>query len=204
MKEKEKSFSRKRKKKKINKEDKEEKIIHYYVVAGRAGVIFLDSMFQKLSEEEKKEKEKNNFNIEEDIAYRSVIQLNEKEIAVSSNAILDGGKDKLIIYDISNKKMQKELEGYSFIISDNGMYLLSPDILLCACKKYLQNQKNGILLILLPPSGAITPTITGSIICLELSVARTKGRRHSTPACGKIRATVPSYLRFGSYLYLST
>ena len=29
------------------------------------------------------------------------------------------------------------------------MYLLSPDILLCACKKYLQNQKNGILLILL-------------------------------------------------------
>ena len=149
IKEKEKSFSRKRKKKKGNKEDKEEKIIDYYIVAGRKGVIFFDTMFQNLSEEEKKEKEKNNFNIEEEVTYRSIIQINENEFAASSNAILSGGEDKLIIYDLSDKTIQKVIKGYSFVTSDNGLYLLSQNILLCACKKYLQNQKNGILLILL-------------------------------------------------------
>ena len=48
----------------------------------------------------------------------------------------------------------KKIEGYSFRISSNGLSLMPREetqsnnkILLCACKKYLSNQKNGILLV---------------------------------------------------------
>lgn len=74
--------------------------------------------------------------------------------ALSSNKILSGGKDKLIIYNSNSQKIIKKFEGYSFVLKSNGLSLMPREetktknkTLLCACKKYDSSQKNGILLV---------------------------------------------------------
>ena len=51
----------------------------------------------------------------------------------------------------SQNIMNLKIKGYSFIYSTNGLSMMSNSsnniILLCACKKYINNQKNGILLV---------------------------------------------------------
>ena len=76
-------------------------------------------------------------------------------MALASNRVLPGGKDKLIFYNVKSKKKNKsEIENYSFNMNEHSMSLITwgkkesnEKILVCACKKYLQGQKNGILLI---------------------------------------------------------
>ena len=85
--------------------------------------------------------------------YRGGIKLNNYVCAFTSNSVLPKGKDKLIIYDIESKKIIKEINNYSFTVSSNSLAKIkfnddkSKKCLLCGCKKYFQNQKNGILLI---------------------------------------------------------
>ena len=54
----------------------------------------------------------------------------------------------------SGRIYDKEIKNYSLIYSNNGLSLIPREeidtenkILLCACKKYIKNQKNGILLV---------------------------------------------------------
>ena len=61
---------------------------------------------------------------------------------------------KFIIYNVNSEKIEKEINlNYSINLSKNSLTLIEMNnndnnkILLCACKKYLKNQKNGILLI---------------------------------------------------------
>ncbi len=67
--------------------------------------------------------------------------------------MITNGKDILVFYDIKNKNIlypEKEIK-YSFNTGENGLLLMkledNKEILLCACKKYMTSQKNGILLI---------------------------------------------------------
>ena len=87
-------------------------------------------------------------------AYKGAIKINENFVALTSNKILEKGKNILQIYNCNSQKLIKEIKGYSFIISTNGLALVPKEeikeknrILLCACKKYEKNQKNGILLV---------------------------------------------------------
>ena len=89
-----------------------------------------------------------------DKTYRGAIKISDKIVALSSNIIIPNGENKLIFYNIKSKKISNEISGYSFTISNNNLALMSREdinknnqILLCACKKYTNNQKNGILLI---------------------------------------------------------
>jgi len=80
---------------------------------------------------------------------------------LKSNKICSMGNDNIFIYNlVSHKRVYNELDEYSFVYSQNGLTILNIDIkneknnniitkkiLLCACKKYIENQKNGILLI---------------------------------------------------------
>jgi len=86
------------------------------------------------------------------------IQINKNIIALTSNKIISKGKDKLIFYHLYGKKICETIEGFSHILSINSLTLLpisrksleSQDkmkYLVCACKKYSKNQKNGILFI---------------------------------------------------------
>lgn len=82
------------------------------------------------------------------------IKINGKTAAFISNNIIHNGENKLIIYDIESMKIVKKIEGYSFVLSSNGLCLMPREeiesnnkILLCACKNYSNEQKNGILLV---------------------------------------------------------
>ena len=86
-------------------------------------------------------------------AFRGGIKIDDNRIAFSSNSTLPKGNDKLIFYDIRYCKIVKQIESYSFTISTNSLFLITINkdknskILLCGCKAYNKNQKNGILLI---------------------------------------------------------
>ena len=84
-------------------------------------------------------------------AFRCGIKINEDIFALSSNSILPNGKDILIFYNITTNEF-KEINGYSFTVCTNNLALMthretSSNVLLCGCKQYKKNQKNGILLI---------------------------------------------------------
>ena len=86
--------------------------------------------------------------------YRGGIRINDKTVALTSNSILNNGEDKLIFYNTKSKKISNIIEGYSFNISINNLALIPREeiksnnkILFCACKRYNNNKKNGILLI---------------------------------------------------------
>ena len=89
-----------------------------------------------------------------DISFKCGTKINDNYLALSSNSILSNGKDKLFIYDIKNKTIIQELDG-SFYCGINCLNILDIDcldignkkILLCACKKYISGQKNGIMVI---------------------------------------------------------
>ena len=86
---------------------------------------------------------------------KSGIKVNNT-IIFKSNKIVSNGEDKLFFLDINSNQIfttniNKE---YSFIYFANGLTLIPKKekmpknrILLCACKKYLRFQKNGILLL---------------------------------------------------------
>ena len=90
-------------------------------------------------------------------SYKGGIRINENLVALTSNKILSNGEDKLIIYNINTKKKIIDIENYSFALSQNNLSLINiPEsfekyyenkkLIICACKKYLSSQKNGILL----------------------------------------------------------
>jgi len=102
----------------------------------------------------------------DDKTYFGAYKISDNIISLSSNNLLPGGEDGIIFYNTNTKKTtngKNDIEGYSPIISSSGLSLITKDniivnskknktqksnkILLCACKKYLQKQKNGILIM---------------------------------------------------------
>ena len=82
-----------------------------------------------------------------------LIQIDEKRIAFTSNMIIPNGTDNLFIYDL-DAKVLKSIDNHSFIASPNGLavfdFMENNDkklYLICACKKYVDGQENGILLV---------------------------------------------------------
>ena len=106
--------------------------------------------------------------------YRGAIKIGEDLLALTSNSVAVNGEDTLVFYDLSKiepkkkgrkyepKLMEIYKDDYSFIFTNHGLALINfredkeeknnnvnykNKILLCACKKYLSHQKNGILLV---------------------------------------------------------
>ena len=84
--------------------------------------------------------------------YIGGVILDNNLIALTSNKVLlPNGEDIIIFYDIINQKIINKANNYSFVNGINGLVFINLEenkkILLCACKKYMENQKNGILLI---------------------------------------------------------
>ena len=86
---------------------------------------------------------------------KSIIKINDEILAFKSCDLYDINKNKIIFYDIKKfEEYPKVISGYSFIHTPYGLSVVGEDgpppknkILLCACKKYSEGQKNGILLI---------------------------------------------------------
>ena len=126
----------------------EEKTIKNLIIAGRNGIICFEDMFQ---DDSNSNPESKYHNLISDKTYRGLIQINEDHLAFTSNAVLPGGEDKLIIYNLPKNAIKEYIDGYSYIASSNGMAVIDKDnkkFLLCACKKYLSKQNNGILLVI--------------------------------------------------------
>ena len=129
-------------------EEYEEKIVKHTVIIGRNGLIDIKNAFYTND----LYIGKSNFppyNILIDGIYRNIIKLNEHNLAITSNSVFPGGENILIIFNLFKKEIKEKIEGYSFIASTNGMSVISEKFLLCACKRYLEGQKNGILFVIL-------------------------------------------------------
>ena len=88
------------------------------------------------------------------IAYGG-IKITDDILAITSNQVLSKGENKLIFF---NSRLQKflnnlEVKNYSFILSENNCALMdipkqeNSKLLLIACKKYIKDDRNGILLL---------------------------------------------------------
>ena len=117
-----------------------------YIVIGEKGIYHFDSLNTHYNFL--------NYRIDE-TPFRGCIKINDDYIVLTSNSILPNGKDLLYIYDINSKSFIQQLN-YSFIIGVNGLILMdilqennnkNKQLILCACKKYTELQKNGILII---------------------------------------------------------
>ena len=121
-----------------------------YIVVGKRCTSYFTDLFLENSKKEPKE-----FQLFDDKSCFNSIKINDNVIALVSNNIFPNGENALLFYNLKKKKLlMNEIKGYSFIMSQNGLELmpiLSNDnkkrILLCACKRYIPGQKNGILLV---------------------------------------------------------
>ena len=119
-----------------------------YVIYGEKGIWHFDKSLFSLDMNIHKKNPKYN---KDKRNYKSGIKINDNFIALTSNSVLPNGEDILVIYDTNNKIIIKEINN-SFVNGVNGLYFLEIEnekkkLLLCACKKYLSYQKNGILII---------------------------------------------------------
>ena len=116
-----------------------------YVICSEEGSFHFSDLFSKIIQSQKNK-------LFED-CYRDGFVINQNLVAFSSNKVRHSGGDHLKFYNPNSKKIAKEIENYSFILTSNGLYLIESDnrdnnkIFLAACKKYLDDQKNGILIV---------------------------------------------------------
>ena len=121
------------------------------IIAGKGGILCINNLFNKNIKYEK-------VKIMNDCEYRGLIQIDENLIAFTSNKTLSRGENILVIYDLSNNNIIYRKKA-SYITTTNGLSVLSPategdstnekreKYLICACKKYEEDQENGIMVI---------------------------------------------------------
>jgi len=130
----------------------------YYYSCCENGVFMLSSLLDQLQNKSK-------FPIYTDVLMKSAIKVNSNLLFFKSNNIASKGISKLKIFQYRQKKdipdyfeSAESDQEYSFVFSPSGQALMTyksndsiedPEnkIVLFACKKYIKNQKNGILLI---------------------------------------------------------
>ena len=124
-----------------------------FAMIGLNGSCYFAELFNKESKKIAK-------NIIINKTYRGGIRIKDNILALTSNSVAINGEDALIFYNHDKKtkknresRISSKIENFSFTFNCNGLALMPKDenkknrILLCACKKYLSHQKNGILLV---------------------------------------------------------
>jgi len=117
-----------------------------YIITGNNGIWNITNNFDSQIREKKQ--------LKENPPFIGGINIDNNTIALISNSIIPSGEDKLIFYNKFTNGVKKEINGHSFRISSNALSLIENEkdgkkykLLLCACKKYSKEQKNGILLV---------------------------------------------------------
>ena len=117
-----------------------------YIVIGEKGIFHFDSLNTRYNYLY--------YRIHE-MPFRGCIKINDDYIVLTSNSILqNGGDDLLCIYDTNINRLIHKIY-YSFTVGANGLILMdillennkNKQLILCACKKYKESQKNGIVII---------------------------------------------------------
>ena len=115
-----------------------------YILGGINGAMKIMDLFN-FNSAEKKMYKLINFSI------KTGLVINEQYVALISNEIIPKGANLLAICDLYKNKAKHLITDYSFNLSENSLSLIKFEndeiILLCACKKYKSNQRNGILIV---------------------------------------------------------
>ena len=116
-----------------------------YIICSDIGLYRVNDLFSRIIQTKS--------NLIERKIFNNGIKIKNNIIALTSNKVIRG-ENKISFYNINSQKEIKEIKGYSFVTTTNGLTLmkgLSKDennkTLLCACKKYQTGQKNGILVV---------------------------------------------------------
>ena len=119
-----------------------------YIILGPGGSIFYVDLYNDDKVDQFKITEK---------TYSSGSKINDTIACLASNQLLIEGEDKILFYNTESKEIcdKKVIEGFSFNISINCLYLFKKEskssngasLLFCACKKYKEDQENGILIV---------------------------------------------------------
>ena len=139
----------------------ENKEFNYILLGTKCGIHYINLFDSEDDKKEKKNKHKKKKNeIEKNIivenAYFGGLKISDNIYIMTSNSIIPGGEDSLLFYNVKKKNTSNKIDGYSFVISPNGISIMPREdknnkkdnrIILCACKKYKSGQKNGILLV---------------------------------------------------------
>ena len=133
---------------------------NYILLGSKCGIHYINLFDSQGNKKERKKKNKKNNDIEKFIivekAYFGGLKINDNIYIMTSNSIFPGGEDSLFFYNTKKKNTSNKIDGYSFILSPNGIAIMPREdkkqknlirIVLCACKKYKSEQKNGILLV---------------------------------------------------------
>ena len=116
-----------------------------YIAMGEKVILHLTQNFEEKINKKKKI----------NTPYSGAIKISDKLIALISNEILlSNGEDKLVFYDVEQKEIKQTIKGF-FTNSLYGISLVEIKenetkgykILICACKNYNSNKKNGIFLV---------------------------------------------------------
>ena len=122
-----------------------------YIICNENGIFKYSHLFSNIFLPNKKALYKKPF--------RGGYKLNNNLVAFSSNKDSSNKKNRLIFININSNEIIKKIKDnnnkmYSFIKSSNGLLLIKNEnkslkkIFLAACKKYSDNQKNGILTVI--------------------------------------------------------
>ena len=184
-----------------------------YVICNEKGVDHFSDLFSKIIQSKKNTLFEN--------AFRGGYVLNQNLVAFSSNIVLPNGENLLKFYNPNSKKVTKEIRdknnnGYSFIMSSNGLLLIENEvtslkykkIFLAASKKYFDTQKNGILTLvsLFNETDGISekfyPTDNFEVYCFcQLSIIKNKtidsGKILDNKENDKVESTKTNYFLVG-------
>lgn len=111
-----------------------------FVITGKGGSYYYMDLFN--------EAKRSKFKIT-DKTYCGGIKIDDNNVAITSNDIIPGGENKLLLFNTNNQKSYS-INDYSFVDSVNGLALMTKEdikcnyrVLLCACQKYKKNKKMG-------------------------------------------------------------
>ena len=114
-----------------------------YIILGQGGAVYYIDLYNEEKVEQIKITQQ---------TYSSGSKISDSIACLASNKLLIKGEDKLIFFNTELNEISDKntIEGFSFNISINCLYLVKTEsklLLFCACKKYQENQENGILIV---------------------------------------------------------
>ena len=119
-----------------------------YVVLGNTSVIAFQNIFSSDPDNE-------SFKYDDKLYY-SGAKIRNTEIALTSNSLYKKGEDNLMIINVIERKIVANFEGFSYVYGPNGLGIININdnnkVIIAAFKKYMSEQKNGILLIVHKPN----------------------------------------------------
>ena len=119
-------------------------ILNYYIITGINNIIKVEDLFNDQIALKKM------YKISSDV-FKTGLYINKNYIIFISHNLIPNGINQLVICNLNNNQIEHTIKEYSFNLNETSLCLIklnnNKQFLLCACKSYNNNQKNGILIV---------------------------------------------------------